>query len=94
MISDPRLRDVDAKLSVDNVKVDDNFFVCRDELAVGNSSHVEQLLAGNRLGLVGVFVRKINDLKWRQKYVEKLVSKIIPLIVCHSPAWYYSEKCE
>ena len=62
MISWSRVNDVTVESSVNDVKVDDNFFVGRDELAVGNSGHVKQLLARNRLRLVGMFVRKINDL--------------------------------
>ena len=50
-------------LSVDNIKVDHNLVVGRHELSEGNAGQTEQLLAGNSLGLVCVFVRKVNDLK-------------------------------
>jgi len=52
---------------INDVKVNDNLLVGRDELAVGNPGHVKQLLACNRLRLVSVFVRKINDLRWKRK---------------------------
>ncbi len=58
-----RVNYVTMELSrINDVKVNDNLLVGRDELAVGNPGHVEQLLARNRLRLFSVFVRKINDL--------------------------------
>ena len=48
---------------VDDVKVDGDLFVGGDELPVGDSGHVKQLLAGLGFRLVCVLVREVDHLQ-------------------------------
>ena len=49
-------------LGIDAVKVNDNAATTGLKLSIGYPGHVQHALAGNRPWLLGMFVRKVNNL--------------------------------